>query len=722
MRYIVKILAVLLALATLSGSLSLGVEAREAVASDANRASAVTAETDMPARWSRDGSLVVQAAPTAGSPAHRADTGSVPLLSEAGWTTIVGEDFEGSATLAGWEVEDGNGPISGEYYWAKRNCRPHAGSYSGWAVGGGADGAALGCGSDYPEDTMSWMIYGPFSLADATAGELRFQLWLNSESLYDRVFWGASIDGVQFYGDAETGNTLGWVEKVLDLTDVFTLGDLTGEADVWIALVFISDYTITQPEGAYVDDILLRAYNADFPDQPDVNIVQQISGSDFAPGDPITFTLSIANTGNVVASSVVVTDIIPSQILTPIYTSTLPITLTGDSLYVWDVGVLDVGQSGVITVCGQIDPGLADGTSFPNTATIFAPGDITPGNNTSQVVVNGEDYMVYLPVVIKRWPPLPETPELYAISNQDGDGFYDVNWGTAYLADTYTLEEDDNPAFASPTTVYNGGLTSWSATGGLGGTYYYRVKASNSWGDSGWSNTQSVDVSSRAYTDADADVVQGFPNVNYGGDSRMWTGYDYATCHPGTPSGEVSRALMHFDLSGIPAGKTISQARLYFHVVGACAYNASGSARTITARRVKGSWSESSVTWGTQPGYAESYGSTSIPLSEPLGWYSLDVTNLVRGWANGSVSNNGLALIGPEGTSNGCVRFSIATREWGAYAPYLSIIYDETAVQDQFPAAGETPYPTECETVADGTVICSLVESLERSRRLSLAQ
>jgi hypothetical protein len=93
-----------------------------------------------------------------------------------------------------------------------------------------------------------------------------------------------------------------------------------------------------------------------------------------------------------------------------------------------------------------------------------------------------------------RWPPLPYQPTLYPISNPDGDGHYTVRWSSAALAETYTLQEDDNAAFASPTTRYSGSGTSWDATGKAPGKYHYRARARNSWGDSAWSNTQSVTV------------------------------------------------------------------------------------------------------------------------------------------------------------------------------------------------------------------------------------
>ncbi|MGC8838938.1 MAG: C1 family peptidase [Anaerolineae bacterium] len=174
-----------------------------------------------------------------------------------GWVTILEEGFEG-AFPGLWEVADDNGPESGEYFWGKRDCRSHDGTYSAWAPGGGSDGSALVCGADYPDSSVSWMVYGPFSLADATAAEMRFWFWAHSEWGYDVLFWGASVDGSEFYGEAFSGESFGWWEVQFDLTDVYVLGNLAGEPQVWMAFVWASDGDTTYPEGAYVDDVLLR--------------------------------------------------------------------------------------------------------------------------------------------------------------------------------------------------------------------------------------------------------------------------------------------------------------------------------------------------------------------------------------------------------------------------------------------------------------------------------
>jgi len=131
----------------------------------------------------------------------------------------------------------------------------------------------------------------------------------------------------------------------------------------------------------------------------DVGITKDVVGSDFAPGDPITFTLSIENNGGAVAAGVVVTDVIPAEVLTPTFASTLAITPTGVVSYVWEVEPLSPSESGTITITGWIDPGLPSDFAFVNRATISYSGDTFPGNNTSAVIIGGED--IHLPLVMR---------------------------------------------------------------------------------------------------------------------------------------------------------------------------------------------------------------------------------------------------------------------------------------------------------------------------------
>lgn len=168
---------------------------------------------------------------------------------EPPWTIIVTEDFEGAFPGSGWVVGD---ITAGAYKWGKRTCRPYEGSNSAWAVGGGSSGAGLSCGSDYPNDVYTWMDYGPFDLTDATAAEMQFKFWANTEKDFDYICWGASTDSISYDGDCGSGITFGWFDEIFDLSGY------AGEAQVWITFEFDSDPVTTKSEGAYVDDIEIR--------------------------------------------------------------------------------------------------------------------------------------------------------------------------------------------------------------------------------------------------------------------------------------------------------------------------------------------------------------------------------------------------------------------------------------------------------------------------------
>jgi len=208
-------------------------------------------------------------APPPGEPAHVfVDTSDVvwgspiKLASSAqGWTDLMTQNFEGTFPTAGWTIGE-NG--DGDYRWAKRDCRPYSGYYSAWGVGGGVNGSGLQCGSLYPNNATTWMMYGPFDLSTATDAELLFYRW-NKTVDPDRLFWGASLDGNHFYGTVAIGDSGGWQYASFDLTNVFTLGDVTGQPQVWIGFFFISDSAYRDYEGAYIDDVTLRALIGECP-------------------------------------------------------------------------------------------------------------------------------------------------------------------------------------------------------------------------------------------------------------------------------------------------------------------------------------------------------------------------------------------------------------------------------------------------------------------------
>lgn len=193
--------------------------------------------------------------------------------------TIMQENFESSFPGGNWHVLDG---------WGRSRCQATSGVYSAWAV---SDPLRDKCSTNYPNSSNNWMIYGPFSLADAKKATLKYNLWLNAEMQKDVFFMGASTDGLNFYGQGYTGpsgasqkapgraergstklNELkfetsphatneaaapSWVRMTFNLKQVPTLGNLMGEKKVWLAFVWQTDGQNGLKGGAYVDDVLL---------------------------------------------------------------------------------------------------------------------------------------------------------------------------------------------------------------------------------------------------------------------------------------------------------------------------------------------------------------------------------------------------------------------------------------------------------------------------------
>ena len=214
--------------------------------------------------------------------------------------------------------------------------------------------------------------------------------------------------------------------------------------------------------------------------------------------------------------------------------------------------------AGIASLMMSLDPSLTPAqvlSYMQSTVTAFPGGSSCNTSNCGSGIIN---VAAALAAVGNTGP---DAPALSPISNPDGDGNYTVSWGAVSFAaqvennltDTplsvtdvytvflplvvkdgivYTLQEDDNAAFSSPTEVYEGSNTSWGATGKADGTYYYRVMASNLSGDLVWSNIQSVTVNTAGGT--------GIVNGNFESGSTGWTefsthGWDIiVTTFPGT--------------------------------------------------------------------------------------------------------------------------------------------------------------------------------------------
>lgn len=137
--------------------------------------------------------------------------------------------------------------------------------------------------------------------------------------------------------------------------------------------------------------------------QPDLSVKQQLVGNlDPQPGDAITVTLSIANTGSVTATGVVVTDTLDSDIQSPTWSesSLAGTTERGGAPFIWDLPDLAAGDTGTITVYGTLNPALPSDYAIVNQASIGASeADANTANNSSLAILGGK--RVYLPVILR---------------------------------------------------------------------------------------------------------------------------------------------------------------------------------------------------------------------------------------------------------------------------------------------------------------------------------
>ena len=175
------------------------------------------------------------------------------------WVMVLEEGFEAEPGPL-WQFRDDNSADPKVYQWGRRDCQPFTGSYSAWAVGGGADGELLPCPSTYPDNVQTTMLYGPFSLADAQKGQVRFKLRYDQVLSGDDFCWYAS-DGTVAGGLCLNAQPSGWTTLDLDLGALDTgtqVVSVLGQPQVWVAFRFTSDTAGHASPGPFVDDVVIR--------------------------------------------------------------------------------------------------------------------------------------------------------------------------------------------------------------------------------------------------------------------------------------------------------------------------------------------------------------------------------------------------------------------------------------------------------------------------------
>jgi PKD repeat protein len=176
--------------------------------------------------------------------------------------------------------------------------------------------------------------------------------------------------------------------------------------------------------------------------------------------------------------------------------------------------------------------------------------------------------------------------------------------------------------------------------------------------------TATFTAAATAIAAADTTVRNGsFAAQNFGSDTSL------IVKHSETPDNQ-RRTFVRFTIGAIPVGRAVLRLRGALSGAG----DVSVAARPVAST----AWSESTVTWGSQPPIGAATLATTRITTTAVGWYEWDVTNYVRGERAAGRTAVALALTAPSATSPYAF---FASRE-AANKPELLIAQDAAGTSD----------------------------------------
>ncbi|MHC5040380.1 MAG: hypothetical protein ACYTHM_23975, partial [Planctomycetota bacterium] len=120
------------------------------------------------------------------------------------------------------------------------------------------------------------------------------------------------------------------------------------------------------------------------------------------------------------------------------------------------------------------------------TINLLQPRTTTAIRLTNMVTVGTQPSNPWI-AEFQAWGPQgPPAPAWITVPATSVGGNYQITWAAVTGATSYELEEDTSATFTNPTQIYSGANTSHNITNQAPGTYYYRVRARDAVGPSGW--------------------------------------------------------------------------------------------------------------------------------------------------------------------------------------------------------------------------------------------
>lgn len=148
-----------------------------------------------------------------------------------------------------------------------------------------------------------------------------------------------------------------------------------------------------------------------------------------------------------------------------------------------------------------------------------------------------------------------------------------------------------------------------------------------------YAQIQTVTIKPGPAEGKDSYVSESNPAVNYGSDESLFVGAAAAD--------ERYRSYLQFDLSIIPSTAVVTDADLGLYYCG----TSGPAAAEIGVYNVTSSWDEDDITWFDQrPCAAAPEDTASVPGAVTYEFIYWAIDDLVQGWIDGSITNNGVLL------------------------------------------------------------------------------
>ena len=178
-----------------------------------------------------------------------------------------------------------------------------------------------------------------------------------------------------------------------------------------------------------------------------------------------------------------------------------------------------------------------------------------------------------------------------------------------------------------------------------------------------YASAQTITIQPAAAAGKDAYVYDADPGTNFG---------NFDNLKVGSRAAGTYRTYLQFNLASLPDNAVILSARLGLYYY----YSVLTHSSNIGAYLVQGAWDESIITWNNQPAVATtpeySFTVPAAATSDFVYWY---ISNMVKGWWDGSILNYGVMLKATSEMSWEDWKYFFSSDGVPAQSPKLIIVY-----------------------------------------------